>query len=62
VNQRRAGITRVALLAFAGYGLFLVIVAIAGEGHGSVFWTSINVIVVLAATALWVARRLSKAR
>ena len=48
-----------ALLAFAAYSAFVVIVAVSsGKGHGSVFWTSIALIIVLSAGALWGARRL----
>jgi hypothetical protein len=56
-------VTIVALLAFAAYSVFVLVVAIsAGEGHGLVFWTSIVLIALLAAAAVWGAKRLFSGR
>jgi hypothetical protein len=59
----RARITMIVLVLFAAYSAFVVIVALAaGKGHGSVFWTSIAVIILLAAGALWLAHRIYRRR
>jgi hypothetical protein len=52
----------IALILFAGYSVFVVVFAIAGKGHGSVFWVSIGVIIVLAVGALWLARWIYRRR
>jgi hypothetical protein len=53
----------VGLLAIAAYLIYAVVFAIAsGEGHGSVFWTSIGVLVALALAATWFAGRLYRRR
>jgi ABC-type uncharacterized transport system permease subunit len=54
--NRRARTSIVVLILFAAYSVFIIVVAIAGKGHGSAFWTSIGVIVVLAVVALWLSR------
>jgi hypothetical protein len=46
----------IVLILFAAYSVFVIVVAVAGKGHGTVFWVSIGVIVVLAVGALWLAR------
>jgi membrane protein implicated in regulation of membrane protease activity len=48
----------IVLILFAAYAVFVVVVAIVGSGHGSGFWASLGLIVVLAAAALWLARRI----
>jgi hypothetical protein len=59
VKQAIGGTAIAALLAFAGYTIFVVLVAVArGEGHGSIFWTAIAMGLSLAALAAWEARRL----
>jgi hypothetical protein len=52
----------VALILFAGYALFVVIVGIAGSGDGAAFWVQIGVTLVLAAAALWLARWIYRRR
>ncbi len=53
----------IALILFAGYSVFVVVVAVAsGKGHGSVFWASIGVIVLLAVGAVWLSRRIYRRR
>ncbi len=59
MRHNRAKVSIIVLLLFAAYSLFVAVVAVAaGKGHGSVFWTSIGAILVLAAGALWFSRRL----
>jgi membrane protein implicated in regulation of membrane protease activity len=59
----RLRVSIIALILFAGYSVFVVVVALsAGKGHGAVFWTSIGVIIVLAGLALWLARRMYRRR
>jgi len=59
MKRNRAKVSITALLLFAAYCVFIVVVAVAsGKGHGSVFWTSIGMIIVLAAGALWISRRM----
>jgi membrane protein DedA with SNARE-associated domain len=60
--NRRARTSMIALIVFAGYSVFVVVVAITGKGHGSMFWISIAVIVLLALLALWLARWLYRRR
>jgi Na+/melibiose symporter-like transporter len=63
VNQVIAGVAIAALLGFAGYTVFGLIVAIeGGEGHGSVFWTAIGMGVLIAAVALWLSARIYRSR
>ena len=63
MRQAAAGGAIAALVALASYSVFIVIVAIYdGDGHGSVFWTSLVVISLIAAFALWLATRLFRAR
>jgi hypothetical protein len=52
----------IALILFAAYSVFVIVLAIAGKGHGSVFWVSIGVIIVLAVGALWLARWIYRRR
>jgi hypothetical protein len=56
MRQASAGVSIAALVAFAAYSIFVVVVAVSGEGHGPVFWASIVVIVLMAGAALWGAR------
>jgi hypothetical protein len=59
VTRARWLVSVVALVLFAAYSLYVVVVAVsAGKGHGALFWFSIGLIVVLAAAALWLSRRL----
>jgi hypothetical protein len=59
MRRNRAKVSIIVLILFAAYAVFVVVAAVAaGKGHGSVFWTSIGAIVVLAAGALWISRRL----
>jgi membrane protein implicated in regulation of membrane protease activity len=62
VHGRRAKVSIIALVVFAVYSLFVVGVAIAGKGHGSTFWVSIVVIVLLAVAAVWLARWIYRRR
>ncbi len=49
----------VALVLFAVYALVIVVISLSsGKGHGPVFWSSILAIVLLAAGALWLSRRM----
>ena len=53
----------IALILFAGYSVFVVVEALSsGKGHGSVFWVSIGVIILLAVAALWLSRRIYRRR
>jgi succinate-acetate transporter protein len=57
--RTRKLISIVALILFAVYALVIVIISLsAGKGHGAVFWSSIVAIVLLAAGALWLSRRM----
>ena len=57
--RNRALVSIVALTLFAVYSLVIVVFSLsAGRGHGLVFWSSIIVIIVLAAGALWLSRRM----
>jgi len=57
--QTRKLVSIVALLLFAVYALVIVGISLsAGKGHGPVFWSSIVAIVLLAAGALWLSRRM----
>jgi hypothetical protein len=57
MNRARARVSIVALILFAAYSVFVVVVSIsAGDGAGLVFWASIGVIIVLAVAALWLSR------
>lgn len=59
MKRNRAKVSIIALSLFAAYCVFIVVVAVASrKGHGSVFWTSIGMILVLAAGSLWIARRM----
>jgi hypothetical protein len=61
MKRSRAKVSIIALTLFAGYCAFIVVAAVAfGRGHGSMFWTSIGLILVLAAGALWLAHRLRR--
>ena len=62
MHGRRARVSIIALIVFALYSLFVVGVAIAGKGHGSTFWASIVVIILLAAVAVWLARWIYRRR
>ena len=53
----------IALILFAGYSVFVVVVAVSsGKGHGAVFWASIGVIILLAVAAVWLSRRIYRRR
>jgi membrane protein implicated in regulation of membrane protease activity len=57
--RSRALVSIVALILFAVYSLVIVgISLVSGEGHGPVFWSSIVVIILLAAASLWLSRRM----
>jgi predicted membrane protein len=57
--RTRKLVSIVALLLFAVYALVIVGISLsARKGHGPVFWSSIVAIVVLAAGALWLSRRM----
>ena len=59
MKRNRAKVSIVALTLFAVYCVFIVIAAVAaGKGHGSVFWFSIGLILVLVAATLWLAHRM----
>ena len=53
----------IALLAFAGYTIFVLVVSISsGDGHGSGYWASIALIVLLVVASLWGASYLFRRR
>ena len=57
--RTRKLVSIVALLLFAVYALVIVGISLsAGKGNGPVFWSSIVAIVLLAAGALWLSRRM----
>jgi lipopolysaccharide export LptBFGC system permease protein LptF len=58
--SRRTRSSIVVLILFAAYSVFVIVRAIAAEGHGSVFWAQIGVIVVLAVAALLLSRWLHR--
>jgi len=59
VKRGSARISIVALILFAVYSLVVVVLALSsGKGHGAGFWASIGVILLLAAGALWLSRRM----
>jgi len=60
--KRGARTSLLALILFVGYALAVVIVGIAGSGHGSVFWAQIAVVIVLGLAAIWVARWIYRRR
>jgi membrane protein implicated in regulation of membrane protease activity len=63
VTRARALVSIIALILFAAYSMVVVVVALsAGKGHGPVFWVSIVVIILLAAAALWLSRRIYRRR
>jgi membrane protein implicated in regulation of membrane protease activity len=63
VRKARARTSIIALILFAGYSVFVVVVAVSsGKGRGSVFWVSIGVIILLAVAALWLSRRIYRRR
>jgi len=63
VRNPRAKTSIVALILFAVYSVFVVVEALSsGKGHGSVFWVSIGVIILLAVAALWLSRRIYRRR
>jgi hypothetical protein len=63
VKGARGRISIIALILFAAYSLYVVAVAISeGNGKGPVFWASIGAILLLAALALWVSRRIYRWR
>jgi len=63
VRNPRAKTSIVALILFAAYSVFVVVEALSsGKGHGSVFWVSIGVIILLAIAALWLSRRMYRRR
>jgi len=63
VRNPRAKTSIVALILFAAYSVFVVVMAVSsGKGHGSVFWASIGVIILLAVAAVWLSRRMYRRR
>jgi hypothetical protein len=59
MKRNRAKVSIIAMTLFALYCVVIVVAAVAaGKGHGSVFWTSIGIILVLAAGTLWLAHRM----
>jgi hypothetical protein len=57
VTRFRARVSMVALILFAAYAVYVVVVSISsGKGSGLVYWFSIALIVVLAVGALWLSR------
>ena len=60
--KRGARTSLVALIAFAGYALAVVILGIVGSGHGYAFWAQIAVVIVLGLAAIWVARWIYRRR
>lgn len=57
--RTRKLVSIVALILFAVYALVIVGISLsAGKGHGAVFWSSIVVIILLAAGSLWLSRRM----
>jgi hypothetical protein len=57
--RTRKLVSIVALVLFAVYALVIVGISLgAGKGHGPVFWSSIVVIILLAAGSLWLSRRM----
>jgi Kef-type K+ transport system membrane component KefB len=63
MRRGRGWISIIVLILFAGYAVFVLVVALSsGKGHGAVFWSSIVVIVALAAAALWLARWIYRRR
>ena len=63
MRNPRAKTSIVALILFAAYSVFVVVEALSsGKGHGSVFWVSIGVIILLAIAALWLSRRIYRRR
>ena len=63
MRNPRAKTSIVALILFAAYSVFVVVEALSsGKGHGSVFWVSIGVIILLAIAALWLSRRMYRRR
>jgi Kef-type K+ transport system membrane component KefB len=62
VRRGNVGVAIAALVGFAAYAIYVVVISIAGEGHGSFFWASIVLIVLLAAAALWGAKLLFSRR
>lgn len=63
MRNARTRTSIIALLLFAAYSVFVLVVAVSsGKGHGSVFWVSIGVIVVLGVAAIWLSRRIYRRR
>ena len=63
MRRGNVGVAIVALLAFAGYTIFVLVVSISsGEGHGSGYWASIALIVLLIVASLWGASHLFRGR
>ncbi len=63
MRRGNSGLAIVALLAFAGYTTFVLWVSLsAGKGHGSGYWASIALIVLLVAASLWGASYLFRRR
>ena len=57
MNRFRARVSIAALILFAAYAVYVVVVSIsAGKGSGPVYWASIVLIVALAVGALWLSR------
>ena len=56
VRGRLPGAAILALVAIAGYSVYVIAVAASGgKGHGSVFWTAIGMFVLIAVGALGLA-------
>jgi hypothetical protein len=63
MKASRWRVSMIALILFAAYSVFVVVVSIAAwEGRGVVFWTSIAIIILLAGAALWLSRWIYRRR
>ena len=63
MRRGNIGLAIVALLAFAGYATWVLVVSISsGDGQGSGYWASIAAILLLIAFALWIAVYLFRGR
>lgn len=53
VRERLPGAAILAMVAIAGYSVYVITVAVSGgKGHGSVFWTAIGMLALIAVGAL----------
>ena len=63
MRRANVGVAIAALVVFAGYVAFVLVLSISsGEGHGSGYWASIAVLVLLVLASLWGARYLFRRR